>query len=82
MRVTYERLFNLGNFNNERIALEDDVQPGETPIEAYQRLRATVYAMVGKPDPAAPRPNPVPMPAVVEEMERGRTFTADDEERF
>lgn len=56
MKVTYERLFNLGNYNNERIALEDDVQPGETPLEAYQRLRYTVYAMAGKPDPAEPKP--------------------------
>lgn len=56
MRVTYERLFNLGNYNNERIALEDDVQPGETPQEAYQRVRAAVYAMAGRPDPAAPKP--------------------------
>lgn len=55
MKVTYERLFNLGNYNNERIALEDDVQDGETPQEAYQRLRTAVYQMAGKPDPAAAR---------------------------
>jgi hypothetical protein len=55
MKVTYERLFNLGNYNNERIALEDDVRDGETPEEAYQRLRSTVYAMAGKPDPAQPK---------------------------
>jgi hypothetical protein len=56
MRVSYERLINLGNYNNERIALEDDVQPGETPTEAYQRLRALVYEMAGQADPRAPKP--------------------------
>lgn len=59
MRVTYERLFNLGNYNNERLAVEDDVLPGETPEEAYRRVRGLVYAMLGRPDPAAPKPAPV-----------------------
>lgn len=59
MKVSYERLINLGNYNNERIALEDDVQPGETPQEAYQRLRALVYEMAGQPDPKAPKPRVV-----------------------
>jgi hypothetical protein len=55
MKVQYERLFNLMNYNNERIALEDDVQPDETPEECYQRIRALVYAMAGQVDPKAPK---------------------------
>jgi hypothetical protein len=51
MQVTYERLFNLGNFNNERISLTDDVQPDETPEQAYARLRTLVYRMAGQIDP-------------------------------
>ena len=58
MRVSYERLINLGNYNNERIALEDDVQPDETPEQAYQRLRTLVHTMAGVPDPKAPKPAP------------------------
>lgn len=58
MKITYERLVNLGNFNNERLSLEDDVQPGETTEAAYQRVRAQVYALLGMPDPKAPRPSP------------------------
>lgn len=54
MKVSYERLINLGNYNNEQIALEDDVQPDETPEQAYQRLRDLVYKMAGLRDPRAP----------------------------
>jgi hypothetical protein len=56
MQVTYERLFNLGNFNNERISITDDVQPDETPEQAYARLRALVYELAQERDPKAPRP--------------------------
>jgi hypothetical protein len=59
VKVSYERLVNLGNYNNERIALEDDVQPDETPEQAYQRLRALVHQMAGVVDPKAPKPAPV-----------------------
>lgn len=58
MRVSYERLVNLGNYNNERLSLEDEVQPGETPEDAYQRIRATVHAFLGIRDPRAPKPAP------------------------
>lgn len=51
--ISYERLFNLGNFNNERIALTDEVRPDETPIQAYRRVRTAVYEMAGVPDPDA-----------------------------
>ena len=56
MKITYERLVNLGNFNNERLSLEDDVAPGETPEAAYQRVRATVHGLLGIADPKAPKP--------------------------
>lgn len=56
MKVSYERLVNLGNYNNERIALEDDVQPDETPEQTYQRLRALAHNFLGVPDPKAPKP--------------------------
>lgn len=59
MKITYERLVNLGNYNNERLSLEDDVAPGETPEQAYQRLRALTHDLLGVPDPKAPRPSPV-----------------------
>jgi hypothetical protein len=59
VKVSYERLINLGNYNNERIALEDDVQPDETPEAAYQRLRALVYAMAGLADPKAAKASPL-----------------------
>lgn len=55
MKVQYERLFNLGNYNNERISLEDDVQADETPEACYQRLRALVFAMADQVDPKAPK---------------------------
>lgn len=61
MRVTYERLFNLGNYNNERIALEDEVQPGETAFDAYWRLRAELYAMADHPDPVGGKPTIAPL---------------------
>ena len=60
MKITYERLVNLGNFNNERLSLEDDVQPGETPEAAYQRIRATVHGLLGITDPSRPRTAGVP----------------------
>lgn len=65
MKITYERLFNLGNYNNERIAVEDDVRPDETPEQAYQRLRAELYTMAGRLDPAQPKP--VEIPPVIRE---------------
>ena len=54
MKVTYERLWNLGNYHNERVTLEDDVQPDETPEQAYARIRRLVYKMLNKPDPNPP----------------------------
>lgn len=44
MRVSYSRLYSLGNFENEKIEFEDAVQPGETHEQAYERARAVVEA--------------------------------------
>jgi hypothetical protein len=44
MRVSYGRLYSLGNFENEKIEFEDSVQPGESYEEAYERARAVVDA--------------------------------------
>ena len=52
MKIIYARLFNLGNYENERIEVEDEVLAGETTQETYRRLRAEVYAMAGRADPA------------------------------
>lgn len=58
MKIVYERLFNLGNYSNERIAVEDETRPDETPVQAYDRLRALVYEMAEERDPAAPKRKP------------------------
>jgi hypothetical protein len=44
MKVSYGRLFSLGNFENEKIEFTDDVQPGESYEQAYERARAVVEA--------------------------------------
>jgi hypothetical protein len=46
--VEYGKTFNLGNYENERIFLTDDVQPGETQDEAYARVRHWVLAKHGE----------------------------------
>lgn len=46
--VEYGKTFNLGNYENERIFLTDDVQPGETADEAYARVRHWVLAKHGE----------------------------------
>lgn len=42
MRVSYSRLYSLGNFENEKIEFEDAVQLGETYQDAYERARLVV----------------------------------------
>ncbi len=56
MRVTYERLVNLGNYNNERLGLEDEVQPDETPEQTYARLRTLAHKLLRIRDPHAAVP--------------------------
>lgn len=62
MRIVYERLFNLGNYENERIIVEDQVREGETPRECYLRVRAELYAMARRADPQGPEEEPEPAP--------------------
>lgn len=42
MKVTYARLVNLGNFENERFELEDEVWENESFSEAFERVRKWV----------------------------------------
>jgi hypothetical protein len=49
--VRYARLVNLGNYENERVELEDTVQPEETFEAAYLRLRLEVHRLAGLSDP-------------------------------
>jgi hypothetical protein len=37
-KVNYARLYNLGNYENERIEIEADVAPDESPAEVLRRL--------------------------------------------
>jgi hypothetical protein len=37
-KVNYARLYNLGNYENERIEIEADVLPDESPAEVLRRL--------------------------------------------
>src|SRR5690606_41491452 len=71
MKVQYERLFNLGNYENEKIIVEDEVRPGETPGETYTRLRAELFAMAGRADPRAPKPAPAPAPIFQPQPDHG-----------
>ena len=54
MNITYARLINLGNYENERIEVEDEVRADETPVQAYARIRAEAWAMIGRRDPTLP----------------------------
>ena len=42
MNIRYGRVFNLGNYETERIEVEDEVREGETFENAIQRLRKKV----------------------------------------
>lgn len=42
MIVKYEKLFNLGNYENEKFGIELEVGAGETPAEAWQRAKYLV----------------------------------------
>lgn len=51
MRVTYEKLFNLGNYENERIGIEDELGDGENYETTYLRLRLIVHELGRRADP-------------------------------
>jgi hypothetical protein len=40
--VTYTRLKNTGNFENERIGVTVEVEPGETPLDTLKRAKRFV----------------------------------------
>lgn len=42
MKITYARLYNLGNYENERFEVEDEVSENETAGYTSQRLRDLV----------------------------------------
>jgi hypothetical protein len=42
MKINYARLYNLGNYENERIEVESDVGPDESPAEVLRRLASWV----------------------------------------
>lgn len=42
MKINYARLYNLGNYENERIEVEDESGPDETPEATLKRLAAWV----------------------------------------
>jgi len=44
-QVEYQALYNLGNYNNERISLRATVEDGETPEEVVDQLRQKAIAL-------------------------------------
>lgn len=42
MNIRYGRVFNLGNYETERIEVQDEVRDGESFEEAIRRLRKKV----------------------------------------
>jgi hypothetical protein len=42
VKINYARLYNLGNYENERIEVEDEVGPDETPEAVLKRLAGWV----------------------------------------
>ena len=48
--VAYEAVFNLGNFQNEKIRLVADLNPEETPDSVIELLRERAHEMAHKED--------------------------------
>lgn len=46
--VTYEHLFNLGGYENERIGFDLPIEPGESAADALARVKALVMDLGGK----------------------------------
>lgn len=40
--VVYHKVFNLGNYSNEKIGIEMKLQPGENPIDAFAEAKKIV----------------------------------------
>lgn len=60
MLITYARLYNLGNYENERIEVADEVGPDESPEETLRRLVAWVAKEAEELRQARRRPRPEP----------------------
>jgi len=43
--IEYERLFSLGQYENERITLHADVNETENPFEVFKDIKATVFQL-------------------------------------
>lgn len=50
MRVLYTRLYNLGNYENERFEVEEEVPADESADQTAQRLRDLVEQMKAQAD--------------------------------
>ena len=46
--IDYERLFPLGQYENERITLHADVDVTENPFDVFKDLKATVFQLHGE----------------------------------
>jgi hypothetical protein len=44
-KITYQKVFPIGPFSNERIGLEVIVEPGDDPSEIAETLRKMVHSM-------------------------------------
>lgn len=40
--IHYERLVNLGNYENEKLGIDVEIEPGESTADAIQRARVVV----------------------------------------
>lgn len=47
LTVTYRRVHNLGKYETETLEVQAEVEPGEDPSTAYQKLRLFVHDQLG-----------------------------------
>ena len=64
-KVTYERLFRTGEYENERIGVTASVDATENPIEVCKDLKVLVFSMheEGKQLEEQPKPPSQPLPS-------------------
>jgi hypothetical protein len=41
-QVSYHKVFNLGNYSNEKIGIDIKLQPGENPLDAFAEAKRIV----------------------------------------
>lgn len=64
--ISYKRVLNLGNYNNEHLEMMAELSPGDDPEQCTAELKAKVEAALGinKPGPPQePKPKPQPVAA-------------------